>query len=53
MLEKLTFDSEAILAFYLGEEGAEIVRDNLARVQNGEAEGFINVLNLTEIYCIL
>ncbi len=53
MLERLTFDSEAILTFYLGEKGGEIVRDCLQKVQNGEAEGYINVLNLTEIYYIL
>jgi predicted nucleic acid-binding protein len=51
--ERLTFDSEAILAFYLGEAGAEIVRDSLEKVQSGAAEGYINVLNLTEIYYIL
>ncbi|MEM3549545.1 MAG: PIN domain-containing protein [Candidatus Bathyarchaeia archaeon] len=53
MQERLTFDSEAILAFYLGEEGGEIVRDNLEKVQSGETEGYINILNLTEIYYIL
>ena len=53
MLERLTFDSEAILAFYLGEEGGEFVRDSLGKVQNGDAEGYINILNLTEIYYIL
>jgi len=51
--ENLTFDSEAILAFYLGEEGAEVVRDSLEKVQSGAAEGYINVLNLIEIYYIL
>ena len=53
MLERLTFGSEAILAFYLGEEGGEFVRDSLGKVQNGDAEGYINILNLTEIYYIL
>ncbi len=53
MSERLTFDSEAILAFYLGEAGAEIVMDSLEKVQRGDAEGYINVLNLTEIYYIL
>lgn len=53
MLERLTFDSEAILAFYLGEEGGEFVRDSLGKVQNGDAEGYMNILNLTEIYYIL
>lgn len=53
MPDRLTFDSEAILAFFLGEAGAELVRDNLEKVQNGEIEGYINILNLTEIYYIL
>jgi predicted nucleic acid-binding protein len=51
--ERLTFDSETILAFYLGEEGGAIVRENLEKVQNGDAEGYINILNLTEVYYIL
>jgi predicted nucleic acid-binding protein len=51
--ERYTFDSEAILAFYLGEEGGDVVRDCLEQVQSGAAEGYINVLNLTEIYYIL
>lgn len=53
MSECLTFDSEAILAFYLGETEGEVVRDNLQRIQNGMVEGYINIVNLTEIYCIL
>ena len=53
MSDRLTFDSEAILAFFLGETGAELVRDNLEKVQKKETEGYINILNLTEIYYIL
>ena len=53
MPERYTFDSEVILAFYLDEEGAEVVEDCLDQVQNGAAEGCINVINLTEIYYIL
>ena len=53
MLESLTFDSEAILAFYLGEVGGAIVRDSLKKIQNKEVEGYINIFNLTEIYYIL
>lgn len=53
MPERFTFDSEAILAFYLGEKGGEVVRDCFEKVQSGAAEGYINVLNLTEIYYIL
>jgi predicted nucleic acid-binding protein len=51
--EYLTFDSEAILAFFLGEKGGEIAREKLKKIQNGEAEGYINILNLTEIHYIL
>lgn len=51
--ERLTFDSEAILAFYLAEKGGEVVRDNLQKIQNGIVEGYINIVNFTEIFYIL
>jgi len=51
--ERLVFDSEAVLAFYLGEEGGEVVKDSLGRILSGEAEGYMNIINLTEIYYIL
>ena len=53
MSERYTFDPEAILAFYLDEEGAEVVEDCFEKVQSGTAEGCINIINLTEIYYIL
>ena len=53
MSDHLTFDSEAILAFFLGEAGAELVRDSLEKVQKKEINGYINILSLTEIYYIL
>jgi len=53
VLERLTFDSEPILAFYLGEAGGEIVNEFLKKIQKGENEGYINIVNLTEIYYIL
>ena len=53
MPERYTFDSEAILAFYLDEEGAEVVEECLEKVQNGVAEGCISIINLTEICYIL
>jgi predicted nucleic acid-binding protein len=37
----------------LDEEGAEVVENCLEKIQNGEIEGYINVVNLTEIYYIL
>ena len=51
--ERLVFDSESVLAFYLAEEGGDVVRDCLEKVQNGEAEGYMSVITLTEIYYIL
>jgi predicted nucleic acid-binding protein len=51
--ERYTFDSEAILAFYLDEKGAEVVEDCFEKVQSGAAEGYINIINLTEIFYIL
>ena len=53
MSSHLTFDSQAILAFFLGEAGAELVRDSLEKVQKKEIDGYINILTLTEIYYIL
>ena len=52
-LELLTFDSEAILAFFLGEAGGDHVRDIFEKTRHGEAEGYINVINLTEVHYIL
>jgi len=51
--ESYTFDSEAILAFYFAEKGGDIVRDLLELVSSGAAEGYISIINLTEIYYIL
>lgn len=53
MLENLTFDSEPLLAFFLGEPGAEAVRDFLEKIQRKEIKGFINVVNLAEVFYIL
>ncbi len=52
-MERLVFDTEAILAFYLAEPGGETVRNHLEKVQSGEAEGYLNIITLTELYYIL
>jgi len=49
----VVFDTEALLIFYLGEEGAEVVEDLLRRIQNKELKGFLSITNLTEFYYIL
>jgi predicted nucleic acid-binding protein len=49
----VVFDTEALLIFYLGEEGAGVMEDLLRRIQNNETKGFLNIVNLTEFYYIL
>ena len=50
---KIVFDTEALLIFYLGEKGADQVKTYLEKVQDKEIEGFLNIVNLTELYYIL
>ncbi len=50
---RFVFDTEVILKFYLGEEGAEKVKACLEKVANGEDEGYINYVNLAEFYYIV
>jgi len=51
--DRLTFDSEHIIAYFLGEPGGKIVRDYLTKIQKKEIAGFISVINLAEVYYIL
>ncbi len=50
---KYVFDTEAILNFYLGEDGAPKVLELLERVQDKKVKGYVSVINLTEFYYIL
>lgn len=49
----VVFDTESLLIFYLGEEGANTVENLLESVVNKEIEGLLNIVNLTEFYYIL
>lgn len=42
----VVFDTEALLIFYLGEKGAEVVEDLLRRIQNKKVKGFLNIVNI-------
>ena len=53
MSDRLTFDSEPLIAYFLGEPGGKIVRDYLTKIQKKEIAGFISVINLAEVYYIL
>jgi predicted nucleic acid-binding protein len=46
----LTFDTEPIVAFFFGEPGAKPVIDLLQKIQSNDIVGYINILNLTEVY---
>jgi len=46
---KLLFDTHAFLAFFSREEGSETIKKIFDAVENGETEGFIATITLTEI----
>ena len=49
----VVFDTEALLAFYLGEPGGKEVERRLVKMTKGEIRGYLNIINLTELYYIL
>lgn len=49
----VVFDTQALLIFYLGERGAERMEDLLSQVLDGKISGYINVVNLAELYYVL
>lgn len=46
---KYIFDTEALIAFAFDEDGSEQVEDYLKQVFSGDAEGYVNIINLTEL----
>lgn len=49
----VVFDTEALLAFYLGESGGKEVEKRLVKIMKGEIKGYFNIINLAELYYIL
>jgi predicted nucleic acid-binding protein len=49
----IVFDTEALLAFYLGEPEGKDVERRLTKIMKGEMKGYLNIVNLTELYYIL
>ncbi|WP_240913667.1 type II toxin-antitoxin system VapC family toxin [Thermococcus sp. JdF3] len=47
---KVVLDSYTLLAYLLHEDGAERVRELLEKAEQGDAEVYMNVVNLGEIY---
>jgi PIN domain nuclease of toxin-antitoxin system len=50
LLELLTFDTEPVLALFLNETGARFVAGLLEKTQKNDIEGYISIVNLTEVY---
>ena len=48
--ENLTFDTEPIVAFFFGEPAAKPVIGLLEKIQTNDLVGYMNILNLTEVY---
>ncbi len=49
----IVFDTQALLILYLGEEGAEKVAGMLKQILEQKITGYMNVVNLAELYYIL
>jgi predicted nucleic acid-binding protein len=47
------FDTQALLVFYLGESGSDMVENCLNLVLQEKVKGYMNVINLAELYYIL
>ncbi len=50
---KKVIDTEALLAFYLDEPGADRMEELLRKSLDGTLECFLNIVNLSEFYYIL
>jgi len=49
----IVFDTETLLAFYLGEPAGKDVERRLVETMKGEINGYLSIVNLTELYYIL
>lgn len=52
-MKKVVFDSYALIALFRQEPGYELVRDLLVKMANDESEGYINAINLGEVYYMI
>ena len=53
MIPGLVFDTQALLVLYLDEDGADRVADLLGQVLGGRIKGYMNIVNMAELYYIL
>lgn len=52
-MRSIVFDTQALLVLYLGEPGSGEVEAYLEDVSERKAKGYLNIVNLTELYYIL
>ena len=52
-MRRIVFDTQALLALYLGEAGSDKVENYLKEVLEGNVKGYLNIINLAEFYYIL
>jgi len=52
-VNRLVFDTGALLTFYLNEAGSDKIEEYLVNIQRGDAIGYLNIVNLTELYYVL
>ncbi|AIC15164.1 PIN domain-containing protein [Nitrososphaera viennensis] len=53
MSSNIVLDTQALLILYMGEEGSEHVAGLLKQVLDRKIKGYMNVVNLAELYYIL
>ena len=46
---RLLFDTHAFLAYFNREKGSETIKNLMDAIQNGEAQGFVATVSLTEL----
>lgn len=49
---KYLFDTSALISFFDGEDGAEVIKKLFEDVESGLSEGFVSVVSLTELFYI-
>ena len=52
-MRTIVFDTQALLILYLGEAGADKVESYLEGVLEKKVKGYLNLINLAELYYIL
>ena len=52
-MRNIVFDTQALLALYLGEVGSDKVESYLKDVLERRVKGYLNIINLAEFYYIL